>query len=150
MSFMLTTEQVRNRTKTVTRRLGWKFLKPGQYLWAVEKAQGLKKGEKVKRLALIRVYWVIEEPLSSILYYPSDESAKEGFPNWSNREFFDFFMKESGCAPDSLVTRIEFQYVNVDPPFSIDSADIDWRDEIKFTESWYQKTGVLEIDPLPF
>ena len=40
MSFSMTTPQVRARTKTVTRRLGWRFLKPGVVLWAVEKAQG--------------------------------------------------------------------------------------------------------------
>ena len=41
MSFMLTTEQVRNKTKTVTRRLGWWFLKPGEIVNAVEKGMGL-------------------------------------------------------------------------------------------------------------
>jgi hypothetical protein len=29
MSFMLTIDQVKNKTKTVTRRTGWTFLKPG-------------------------------------------------------------------------------------------------------------------------
>jgi hypothetical protein len=29
MSFALTTEQIRVQKKTVTRRLGWEFLKPG-------------------------------------------------------------------------------------------------------------------------
>jgi len=40
MSFSMTTDAVRNRTKTVTRRLGWNFLKPGDLLWAVEKGWG--------------------------------------------------------------------------------------------------------------
>ena len=39
MSFMITKEQVRNRTKTVTRRLGWAFLKPGDIVNAVEKGK---------------------------------------------------------------------------------------------------------------
>ncbi len=47
MSFRLTAEQMRARTKTVTRRLGWSSLKPGDIVQPVEKAQGLRKGEKV-------------------------------------------------------------------------------------------------------
>ena len=43
---MLTKEQILARTKTVTRRLGWWFLKPGDVVWACEKCMGLKKGEK--------------------------------------------------------------------------------------------------------
>lgn len=52
---MLTTDQVRNRTKTVTRRLGWKFLQPGDIVNAVKKGMGLKKGEKVEVLGQIKV-----------------------------------------------------------------------------------------------
>lgn len=36
MSFSMTTEAVRRREKTVTRRLGWSDLKPGTLLWPVE------------------------------------------------------------------------------------------------------------------
>ena len=45
MSFAMTTEAVRNQTKTVTRRFGWWFLKPGDMVQPVEKAMGLRKGE---------------------------------------------------------------------------------------------------------
>ena len=47
----MTTEAVRRREKTVTLRLGWWKLQPGTILQAVEKAQGLKKGEHVKPIA---------------------------------------------------------------------------------------------------
>ena len=47
MSFALTTEQVRNRTKTVTRRLGWATAKAGDIVQPIVKGQGLKKGERV-------------------------------------------------------------------------------------------------------
>jgi len=47
MSFFLTTDQIRNKTKTVTRRDGWLFLKPGDIVQACVKCQGLKKGEKI-------------------------------------------------------------------------------------------------------
>ena len=36
MSFALTTKQIKSRTKTVTRRLGWTFLKPGDLIQPVE------------------------------------------------------------------------------------------------------------------
>ena len=42
ISFMLTTQQFRNRTKTVTRRMGWWNLKPGDILMGVEKRQDSK------------------------------------------------------------------------------------------------------------
>jgi hypothetical protein len=48
ISFMLTQPQIRARTKTVTRRMGWKDLKPGTLLMAAEKCQGLGKGGKIK------------------------------------------------------------------------------------------------------
>jgi hypothetical protein len=50
ISFALTTAQVRARTKTVTRRVGWTFLKPGDLLQPVVKCRGLKKGERVEKI----------------------------------------------------------------------------------------------------
>lgn len=50
MSFALTSTQINDRTKTVTRRLGWSRLRPGTLLQPVVKAQGLKKGEKVQKV----------------------------------------------------------------------------------------------------
>lgn len=55
ISFALTTEQFRNRTKTVTRRAGWKFLKAGDILNGCVKCMGLRPGEKIERLGQIRV-----------------------------------------------------------------------------------------------
>ena len=54
MSFALTTEQFLNRTKTVTRRKGWRFLKPGDVVMGCKKCMGLKPGEQLERLGLIR------------------------------------------------------------------------------------------------
>lgn len=107
MSFMLTTEQIKNRTKTVTRRLGWDFLKPGDLLCACEKCMGLKKGEKIIRLATIRVVGVRIEPLQLIT---DDEAIKEGFPNMTGEEFLDFFCHEMNCHSNTNVNRIEFEY----------------------------------------
>lgn len=54
ISFALTTPQFRARTKWVTRRLGWLFLKPGDTLMGVEKGMGLKiNGETVWPIILV-------------------------------------------------------------------------------------------------
>lgn len=111
MSFFLTTQQIRDRSKTVTRRRGWKFLKPGDLLNACVKCQGLKKGETVERLALIRVVSVRRESLKSM--HPSDLS-KEGFPDSSLYDFKRMYAKAnpdpSGWSQDC--TRIEFEYLD--------------------------------------
>ena len=108
MSFMLTTEQVRNRTKTVTRRLGWKFLKPGDIINAVEKCQGLKKGEKIKKICQIRIVRTSNEPLCSIT---PEDVTKEGFPLLTEYGFVLMFCREMKCYPHAKVTRIEFEYI---------------------------------------
>jgi hypothetical protein len=109
ISFMLTTQQVRDRTKTVTRRLGWASLKPGDLLRGVEKAMGLKKGEKVRPIATIRVVSVRSEPLSVMLSeadYGIAECIKEGFGDHLSlrrpREFAQFFCaSHRGCTLDT-------------------------------------------------
>lgn len=108
MSFMLTEEQILNRTKTVTRRLGWKDLKPGTTLRAVQKSQGLKKGQKIKELCLIRVVSVRTERLNEIT---AEDVVREGFPDMSPEQFVDMFSKNMNCEPWAEVQRIEFEYV---------------------------------------
>jgi hypothetical protein len=118
ISFMLTTEQIKNRTKTVTRRAGWKFVKVGDILHGCEKCQGLKAGEKIKKLCKIRVTSVRFEPLRAMTDNPSygfEETALEGFPSGSLNypsNFVRFFCdSHKGITPDSEVTRIEFEYL---------------------------------------
>ena len=108
MSFSATTEQIRNQAKTVTRRLGWWFLKPGDILWAVEKAQGLKKGETVKRICQIRVVSTRREYLAVIT---KEDVIREGFPRLTVVEFIDLFCKVNRCDRGVEVNRIEFEYV---------------------------------------
>ena len=113
MSFSLTTEQVRNRTKTVTRRLGWNFLKVGDILNACVKCQGLKKGERVEKICQIRVVSTRRERLFDIVTAIGDERElrKEGFPNLSSRDFVDMFCEANNCERDQVVNRIEFEYL---------------------------------------
>jgi len=111
MSFSMSVEAVRNRTKTVTRRLAWWDLEPGTILCAVEKAQGLKKGEKVKRLGYIRVLRADWEPLQDMHEYGSHETTREGFPGMGINSFIDMFCRANKCEPEDWVNRIEFEYV---------------------------------------
>jgi hypothetical protein len=111
MSFSMTTEAVRNQTKTVTRRLGWDFLELGDLLCAVEKCQGLKKGEKVQRLAVIRVVSTRWERLFDMGRNGPLECAREGFPDLSPCEFTAMFCRANQCGPGVDVNRIEFEYV---------------------------------------
>jgi hypothetical protein len=59
MSFAMTTEQVRNQSKTVTRRFGWWFLKTGDVVQPVLKRRGYEKVSKENALAFICSGWVI-------------------------------------------------------------------------------------------
>lgn len=111
MSFALTTAQIQGRTKTVTRRFGWWFLKPGDKLWAVKKAMGLKPGEKVERLALIEVVSVRAEPLEAITL---EDCCREGFPHFQPQDFVEMLVNHYGCEPTKECNRIEFKYVEGD------------------------------------
>jgi hypothetical protein len=115
MSFALTTAQILNQTKTVTRRLGWVRLKPGTLLQPIEKGQGLKKGESPTLIgAPIRVVNVRREPLERVAY-GFEETAKEGFADHPQKQwpsaFMDFFCRShKHCTPQTEITRIEFEY----------------------------------------
>ena len=116
ISFSMTTEAVRRREKTVTRRLGWWDLQPGTILQAVEKAQGLKKGEHVKPICLIRVVSSTDESLDAILDRAdgADECRREGFPDLSPIGFGEMFQAANArdCPYfDTIVNRIEFEHV---------------------------------------
>ena len=109
MSFMLTKNQVRSRKKTVTRRLGWWFLNPGDILNACEKCQGLKKGEKIVKICQIRVVSSAPSPLHAGITHA--ECFREGFPDMYPSEFVSMFRREMKCGLLTIVNRIEFEYV---------------------------------------
>jgi hypothetical protein len=118
MSFALTTAQILNRSKTVTRRLGWEFLKPGDHICAVRKGRGLK-AEQIERLATLRIVDVRQERLTRMLedaQYGLAECRLEGFDGSNDHlrwplEFVEWFARTHGCSLTHLVTRIEFDYV---------------------------------------
>lgn len=135
ISFSQTTEQVRKSfesvaawhahsmghgpdvpiLKDVTRRMGWLLLIAGAVLAACEKCQGLGKGGKIKRLGRIRVASVRRERLDLMIadpVYGAEEARREGFPGWTGAQFVEFFCAgHKGCTTDSIVTRIEFEYL---------------------------------------
>lgn len=117
MSFALTTPQILAREKHVTRRLGWLRLKQNDCLSPVKKCMGLRPGEKIERLrGPLQVVSTRREPLNRMLQdlkYGKEECRKEGFPDMSPEEFVAFFCaSHKGCQPDTLLTRIEFDYTD--------------------------------------
>ncbi len=114
MSFWLTVEQYKNKTKFVTRRLGWGFAKPGDIFNGVEKAQGLKAGEKMVILGqhvIVSSRW---EPLNLMVLNPLygyEECRLEGFPNLTPDEFVEMFCDANRCRPGEPVNRMAFEYL---------------------------------------
>lgn len=97
------------KSKTVTRRFGWWFLKPGDRVWAVEKAMGLKKGESVKKLVLLEVVSTRIEPLDAIT---KADCVAEGFPKFEPADFVKMLTDHYRCPADTECNRIEFRYVD--------------------------------------
>lgn len=117
MSCSLTTEQVRARTKTVTRRHvdSWRDLKAGDRLVLIEKGMGLKKGEKQVVLAEVEVVSVRVEPLA---FFDKSEAAAEGFPDAEPGWFEEFWLRSHGYkvgsreAMTAQCRRIEWRYLD--------------------------------------
>lgn len=122
ISVALTEQAVRERRKSVTRRLGWwtdkrgrRLLKPGDRLTLVRKSQGRHRPdgtvEPLVRLAEVEVVDVRREPLAD-MWLQAGETAREGFPEWSATRFIKFFCEQMRCDPETEVTRIEFRYLD--------------------------------------
>lgn len=110
MSVALTESAVRRRVKTVTRRKGWRFAKPGDRVTLCRKVMGRATGEPLVRLAEVEVVSVRRERLDAIT---ADEVAREGYPGMPPEEFVrQFFVEAQGMAPDDEVTRIEWRYLD--------------------------------------
>lgn len=119
ISFMLTTQQVRDRSKTVTRRLNWLNLKVGDLLQGCEKCQGRKADEPLLKLAVVEVVSVRRERLADITVM---DVQREGFfgkyigePDGVVMRPADFVTmfcaSHHKCTPDTAINRIEFRYV---------------------------------------
>lgn len=139
MSVALTEDAVRHRHKTVTRRLGWSTLRVGEELRLVRKAMGRSRVgpdgqryvEPLVDVARVRVVSVSREHLDAIT---DAEVDREGFGPYGDphphqdwwppgtvppaevhghaaRRFVSFFTAAMRCTPDTVVTRIEWEYL---------------------------------------
>lgn len=112
MSCFLTQAQVLNRTKTVTRRTRWLDLQPRTILRLVVKGQGLKKGERQQVIGWAEVVSVTREELRLCT---DADAAREGFPGLTGQEFVTMFCRHMGTSPETIVTRIEWKYLEGPP-----------------------------------
>jgi hypothetical protein len=107
MSFMLTKDQMRRRRKDVTRRTKWARIKVGKIFQAVEKCQGLKKGEKQVKISLIRIKAFTFERVDAIT---QEEVLREGFEKMTPADFINFFCQHNKCGPAEKIARVEFEF----------------------------------------
>lgn len=126
MSVALTEDAVRARRKTVTRRLGWKFLKPGDRLTLVRKAMGRRRAdgtvEPLVRIAEVEVVSVRRERLTAVT---ADDVDREGFPGWTPVDFRVFFAQAMHVPSNAEVTRIEWKYLDDAPSAEFDDRMLD-------------------------
>lgn len=117
MAVSMTTKQCVDFLKTVTRRSGWWNVKPLQIIQLVEKGQGLKRGEKVKRIHCIQVLSARPERLDTIARMPEygrREMEREGFPHMEPEDFIQMYCKANRVNRYEIVNRIEFRYYLVE------------------------------------
>lgn len=122
MSVTLTEQAVVERRKTVTRRLGWLMLKPGDTLTLCRKVMG-RKGEPLVRLAEVEVLNVRRERLWDITDEDIGREGVEPVPGRFSEHYTDtgqptpwawieWFCTKMRVSPDDFVTRIEWRYLD--------------------------------------
>lgn len=148
MSVAFTEQAVVERRKTVTRRNGWTFLKPGDRLTLCRKVMGRKPDEPLVRLAEVEVVNVRREALDDLIWdtnepdgrsrYGYREMELEGFPELDPGDFVKtYFVEAQGISPFAEVTRIEWRYLDqVEPRGDMWQATCDHGAEL-----WYVERG---------
>ncbi len=126
MAVSLTEQAVIDRTKTVTRRLGWEFLKPGDPLTLCRKVQGRRRRdgtlEPLVRLAEVEVVSVDRVKLGLSFLGRPDEVAREGVDPalWATGEWMEtvaeqwvnWFCREMNVHPSTPITRVGWRYLD--------------------------------------
>jgi hypothetical protein len=108
VSFSHTIEQIRNRTKTMTRRRGFRWATPGMIVQAIDRSPRL--GQGYEKLAVIEFTEVRRGRLDSIT---PEDVRDEGFPGMSPEEFTRMFCETFACPSSSeSVTVLRFRYVD--------------------------------------
>lgn len=75
---------------------------------------GFKKGQKPAILGQHIPTSSRWEPLRRMTDEPEygrQEVILEGFPDWTPEQFVEMYCKHNKCTPETLVNRIEFEYV---------------------------------------
>lgn len=114
MAFSKTIVPMREFRKTVTRRYGWHKAKPAQIVMAIEKGQGIAKGERVVPICEIQLLtprWERADLMVTDLEYGERECVLEGFPELSPKEFVEMLCDFNKKRPDELVHRLEFRHL---------------------------------------
>lgn len=124
MSVSLTEDAVVARRKTVTRRKGWGFLRPGDRLTLCRKVMGRRAGEPLVRLAEVEVTSVRRERLDQIT---NEDVDHEGVPVsvWARNDhhaptcddckpiaWAEWYGRTFGATYSTEVTRIEWRYLD--------------------------------------
>jgi hypothetical protein len=124
MSVSHTEQAVRDRTKTVTRRLGWAFLRPGDTLTLCRKVMGRKAGEPLLRLAEVEVVDVRRVPLYDIdledveaegvppATYNGGDLHVAGCDDCAPVAWYEWFARTMRVPITAEVTRIEWRYLS--------------------------------------
>lgn len=115
LSCRMTESAVRERRKTVTRRLKTPtWCKPGVLALLVDKV----RCKAANGLAVVEIVAVRREPLSKVHHgwatssmMAISETELEGFPGMSRDEFIAMFVAAQNCGPETEVTRIEWRYL---------------------------------------
>lgn len=128
MSVALTEDAVRERRKTVTRRLGWAAAEPGMPLTLVRKAMGRSrrlpdKTKVVEPLVVVAHVVVVSTRWERLDAITDADVLREGFSHadladyWHDGSlgcaFVRFFTEHMRCTPATEVNRIEWEYVPV-------------------------------------
>jgi hypothetical protein len=113
ISFALTPEQCRARTKTETRRTGWGFARERDKLLGVSKVMGFRKGESITDVAelfgVIEIERLYREPLNSIT---QESVTAEGFPDLTPEQFVERFLAHArNMLPRDLITVVRFRWL---------------------------------------
>lgn len=128
MSVSLTEAAVVARRKTVTRRKGWTFLRPGDRLTLCRKVMGRKPGEPLVRLAEVEVVDVRRE---SILAMTDQDVWAEGVSMFDapGHRRFDEWYDDTGLP--TVSAWITWWLWEVAPrgfnPYTDDITRIEWR-----------------------
>lgn len=98
--------------KDVTRRLRWEWAKPGMYLMAVSRSQGITPERSAETFGVVEILEVRREPLLHIGREGKGGVLREGFTDMLPFEFMAMFIDHMGGDPDAEVARVAFRHVD--------------------------------------